>query len=116
MRNLVKEIPAIVLNCFELSPDSFIAELTPDLFEMVPYISSAEVEFYINLMEELIRTGLINDRFDSVSLKQIRNLFGQTVPGRVIEGLDALIQSRDEREQYWKLCSIQDDIHLDRPL
>lgn len=113
---MVKEIPAIVLNCFELSPDSFISELTPDLFEIVPYINAEHVTFYTNLLEELIRTRLINDRFDSVSLKQIKAHFDKATPGKEIQGLDELIKSREEREQYWQSCSIQDDIHLTKPL
>lgn len=112
----MKEIPAIVLNCFELSRDSFISELTPDLFEIVPYVNAEHVQFYTNLLEELIQTRLINDRFDSVFLKQIKAHFDKATPGKVTEGLDELIKSREEREKYWQSCSIQDDIHLTKPL
>jgi sulfur relay (sulfurtransferase) DsrC/TusE family protein len=116
VRTIVNDIPSIVLKCFELSSDSFISELTPDLFEMVPYVNEQQKEFYVNLMEELIATGLINDRFDSVSLRDIRTLFEKAFPAREIMGLNELINSRQDREQYWKSCSIQDDIHLDKPL
>lgn len=83
---------------------------------MIPFVNKEHVQFYTTLLEELIRTNLINDRFDSVSLKQIKAHFQKANPEKVIQGLDEIIHSREERENYWRSCSIQDDIHLTKPL
>lgn len=83
---------------------------------MIPFVNKEHVQFYTTLLEELIRTNLINDRFDSVSLKEIKAHFHKANPEKVIQGLDQIIHSREERENYWRSCSIQDDIHLTKPL